>query len=85
VVGNADMIIRAGRTAAYAGDAFFIKTYDSLNAETDRLVVTGGVDKADIKIVNAELDLQNNRIKNVGSLDGEVKRQIFTQSLVMGN
>jgi len=62
--GNYDFHISARRTATYAGDALFMKTYNSLDAETNRLVITGGVDIAEIKIANSKLNLQSNKLLN---------------------
>jgi len=63
-VGNFDFRILARRSAAYAGDAFFLTTRNSLDAEINRLIITGGVDIAEIKIANSKLNLQSNKLLN---------------------
>jgi len=64
-------IYGAGATAASPGDAIHISSRDSLDVETQRLVVTGGVDIADIKILNAYIDLNDQTLAaTAGTLAG---------------
>ena len=70
-VGDKNFYILARRTAAYAGDALFLQSYNASDVATDRLIVTGGVDEADIKIVNAKLDFNDQSLEaSAGSLQG---------------
>ena len=62
--GDYTLNIRGYRTADYAGDAINIVTKDSANANKNRIVITGGVDVADIKIRNSNMDLGGGLFKN---------------------
>jgi len=64
IYGDGDFYILARRTPAYAGDALFLQSYDSVGSRADRLVITGGVDIAEIKIANSKLNLQSNKVVN---------------------
>jgi len=47
------------------------------DVDTDRIVITGGVDEADIKIVNAKLDFNDQSLKaSAGSLQGYFKVKV---------
>ena len=75
--GDYDFKILARRTASYAGDALFIQTYNASDVATDRLVITGGVDTAEIKIVNAKLDFNDQSLEaSAGSLQGYFKVKV---------
>ena len=75
--GDEDLYIIARRSAAYAGDALFIRTRNVSDVDTDRIVITGGVDEADIKIVNAKLDFNDQSLEaSAGSLQGYFKVKV---------
>jgi len=64
IFGNYNLPIDANRSAAYPGDALFLRTRNSIDEETSRLIITGGVDIAEIKIASSKLNLQSNKLLN---------------------
>ena len=74
---NLPLTIQGRVTSANAGDAIKIQTRDTSNIYKDRLVITGGVDTADIKIVNALLDFNDQSIEaTAGSQVGYIKIKV---------
>jgi len=75
--GNYSLEIASKRTASYAGNALLLRTYNASNILKNRLVITGGVDTADIKIVNALLDFNDQSLEaSAGSLQGYFKVKV---------
>jgi len=69
--GNYSLYISSKRTSANAGNGLFIRTYSSLDANTNRIIITSGVDVADIKIVNAYIDFNDQTLAaTAGTLAG---------------
>jgi len=52
--GDKNMYITARRKASYSGDALFIRSYNASDNPTNRIIITGGVDTADIKVGGVE-------------------------------
>ena len=70
-VGDNTLVIYGRRSAFYAGDAIAINTRNASDIEVNRILIAGGVDTADIKIVNAYLDFNDQTLAaSAGSLAG---------------
>lgn len=76
-VGPYSLVITSRRTAANAGDGLFIRSYNASDVATDRIVITSGVNAADIKIVNAYLDFADQEIETeAGSQAGYIQIKV---------
>jgi len=65
--------ILGGRTSSSPGDAISLQTKNATEVYTDRVIITGGVDIADIKIVNAYLDFNDQTLASTaGTLAGYI-------------
>lgn len=53
----------AHRSASYTGDAYIFRSKNSSNSLIPRLVITGGIDQAEVKIENADLKLGTNKLE----------------------
>jgi len=77
LLANNILYILGRRQADVAGDAVAIQSFNASNSPTDRIVITGGYDEADIKIVNAKLDFNDQSLEaSAGSLQGYFKIKV---------